>query len=161
MRGYSVLKMPTSAGNKSVALSRPGYRARTQINNFRRVIVRHCCQFAPDDVYYLRDNDLFSFRKLSVGFCPVCLKPVAELIEWRFDGALNRVSVNGIEANDLVLKCKDEIVYSFRECNYSKFKSKPFGWVYGINKSVKSGKRRVTKQYACDFYGNKQLVKSF
>ena len=123
--------------------------------------MRHCCQFNPDDVYYLRDNDLFSSRKLSIGFCPICSKPVAELSEWRFDGVMNKVSVSGVRANDLMLGLRDEIVYSLREYNYSKFKSKPFGWVYGVNKSVKSGRRELTKQYACDFYGNKELVKSF
>ncbi len=123
--------------------------------------MRHCCQFNPDDVYYLRDNDLFSSRKLSIGFCPICSKPVAELSEWRFDGVMNKTSVSGVRANDLMLGLRDEIVYSLREYNYSKFKSKPFGWVYGVNKSVKSGRRELTKQYACDFYGNKELVKSF
>lgn len=123
--------------------------------------MRHCCQFNPDDVYYLRDNDLFSSRKLSIGFCPICSKPVAELTEWRFDGVMNKTSVSGVRANDLMLGLRDEIVYSLREYNYSKFKSKPFGWVYGVNKSVKTGRRELTKQYACDFYGNKELVKSF
>lgn len=123
--------------------------------------MRHCCQFNPDDVYYLRDNDLFSSRKLSIGFCPICSKPVAELSEWRFDGVMNKTSVSGVRANDLMLGLRDEIVYSLREYNYSKFKSKPFGWVYGVNKSVKTGRRELTKQYACDFYGNKELVKSF
>lgn len=123
--------------------------------------MRHCCQFNPDDVYYLRDNDLFSSRKLSIGFCPICSKPVAELSEWRFDGVMNKTSVSGVRANDLMLGLRDEIVYSLREYNYSKFKSKPYGWVYGVNKNVKSGRRELTKQYACDFYGNKELVKSF
>ena len=123
--------------------------------------MRHCCQFNPDDVYYLRDNDLFSSRKLSIGFCPICSKPVAELSEWRFDGVMNKTSVSGVRANDLMLGLREEIVYSLREYNYSKFKSKPFGWVYGVNKSVKTGRRELTKQYACDFYGNKELVKSF
>ena len=122
--------------------------------------MRHCCQFNPDDVYYLRDSDCFSSRKLSVGFCPICSKPVAELIEWRFDGIMNKVSVSGIKANDLMLKHKDEIVYSLRQHNFSKFKSKPFGWVYGVNKLVKSRNKEIIKQYACDFYGNKELVKS-
>ncbi len=122
--------------------------------------MRHCCRFTPDDVYYLRDNNLFSSRKLSIGFCPICSKPVAELVEWRFDGVINKVSTSGIRANDLMLSLRDEIVYSLREYNYSKFKTKPYGWVYGVNKSVKSGKREIIKQYACDFYGNKELIKS-
>ena len=120
--------------------------------------MRHCCQFNPDDVYYLRENNLFSSRKLSIGFCPICSKPVCELVEWRFDGIMHKTSVSGIKANDLMIKHKDEIVYSLREYNYSKIKSKPFGWIFGINKSVKSGNGEKIKQYASDFYGNKFLI---
>lgn len=122
--------------------------------------MRHCCQFSPDDIYYLEDNNSYSNRKLSIGFCPICSKPVAELVEWRFDGLFSRKSVSGIEANDLMIQHGTEIVYSLREYNYKKLKSKPFGWKYGINKSVKSGNKEVTKQYASDFYGNKELIKT-
>ena len=122
--------------------------------------MRHCCSFNPEDVYFLRDNDLYSSRKLSIGFCPICNKPVAELTEWSFTGKLNKISVSGIKANELMIKHKYEIEYSLKEFNYSKFKSRPFGWVYGINKNVKSGKKECIKQYACDFYGNKELIKS-
>ena len=108
--------------------------------------MRHCCQFRPDDVYYLKDNELFTSRKLSIGFCPICGKPVSELSEWRFDGVCNVTKVAGIEANDLVIKHKNEIVYSMREFNYAKFKSKPFGWKFGLNKCLNSGKKEVIKQ---------------
>ena len=123
--------------------------------------MRHCCQFKPDDIYYLKDSDLFSTRKLSIGFCPICGKPVAELTQWRFDGEFFRSSASGIKADDLVSKNCDDIVYSMKECNYAKFKSKPFGWKYGINKSVSNKGKEVVRQYACDFYGNKELIKSF
>lgn len=122
--------------------------------------MRHCCQFSPDDIYYLEDNNLYSNRKLSIGFCPICSKPVAELIEWRFDGIFNRQNAVGIKANDLMIEHGAEIVYSMRECNYKKVKSKPFGWKYGINKCVKSGNKEVIRQYASDFYGNKELIKT-
>ena len=123
--------------------------------------MRHCCQFKPDEIYYLKENDLFNSRKLSVGFCPICLKPVAELTGWRFDGIPEKITKSGIEANDLMISLKDEIVYSMKECNYKRFKSKPFGWKYGLNKNVKSKGKDVVKQFACDFYGNKELVKSY
>lgn len=123
--------------------------------------MRHCCQFRPDDIYYLQDNDNYSSRKLSIGFCPICGKPVAELIQWRFDGKFDRDSYAGIKANDLMIKHKNEIVYSMKEFNYSRFKSRPFGWKYGINKNVKSGRKDLVKQYAADFYGNKELIKSY
>ena len=72
----------------------------------------HCVKFSADEVYYLKDTDLCEKRILSVGFCPICNKPVAELLEYSFTG--------------------------------------------GINKCGKDGKIR---QYACDFYGNKELIK--
>ena len=121
--------------------------------------MRHCCEFKADDIYYLAETELYTYRKLSIGFCPQCGKPVAELYCQRFDGIIERVKYSGIKANELVMKYKDEIVYSMKECNYRKFKSKPYGWRYGINTSVKiNGKERV-KQYACDFYGNKEFIK--
>ena len=60
-----------------------------------------------------------------------------------------------------MIKHKNEIVYSIKELNYSRFKSRPFGWKYGINKNVKSGRKDLVKQYAADFYGNKELIKSY
>lgn len=122
--------------------------------------MQHCCKFKADDIYYLAETNLYTHRKLSIGFCPICEKPVAEIVQQRFDGAIDRVVVSGLKANDLVFKVKDDILYSMKECNYSKFKMKPFGWKYGINKAVKiNGKERL-RQYACDFYGNKEIVKT-
>lgn len=118
--------------------------------------MRHCCGFKPDDTYYLNDTDLFSSRMLSIGFCPICKKPVAELTEWRFDGIMNKISASGFDAQNLMLQYQNDIVYSVRELNYKKTKSKPYGWKYGLNRSGKNGNVR---QYACDFYGNKELIK--
>lgn len=115
----------------------------------------HCCKFKPDDIYYLKDTNLYIYRTLSIGFCPICGKPVAELFQWRFDGIPERESSVGIKANDLMRRLKDEIVYSMTEINYRNAKGKPFGWKYGINKEYKNG----VKQYARDFYGNQELVK--
>ena len=57
----------------------------------------------------------------------------------------------------MMISLQDEILYSAREINFRNAKSKPYGWKYGINKECKNGK---IKQYACDFYGNKELIKS-
>ena len=119
--------------------------------------MRHCCQFKADDIYYLNDTDLFSSRTLAIGFCPICKKPVAELIEYGINGGINKISLAGINANNLMLEYKDEIAYSICELNLKKFKTKPYGWKFGINKETKNGK---IKQYACDFYGNKELIKT-
>ena len=74
--------------------------------------MRHCCEFKADDIYYLEETNLFTTRKLSIGFCPICEKPVAELIEIRFDGVVERFRASGFEANELVMKLKDQISYS-------------------------------------------------
>ena len=118
--------------------------------------VRHCCRFNADDIYYLKDTDLFTSRTLSIGFCPICKKPVAELVEYGINGSVNKISLAGLNANNLVLGLKNEILYSIRDLNYRKLKSKPFGWKYGVNIETKDGK---VKQYAYDFYGNKELIK--
>ncbi len=122
--------------------------------------MKHCCRFKADDIYYLKDNDFYSSRYLSIGFCPVCQKPVAELVEWRFDGTLKKTSASGVQADELLSNINSEISYSVREINYKRTKYKPYSWRYGINKCVKSGKKEVIKQYACDFYGNKELIKN-
>ena len=121
--------------------------------------MRHCCQFKADEIYYLEETSLYVNRKLSIGFCPICKKPVAELVEISFTGTVERNRASGIKANDLMIELKDQIKYSMRECNYQKFKSKPFGWKYGVNKSAKIKGKEYVRQYAKDFYGNIELIK--
>ena len=121
--------------------------------------MRHCCQFEADEIYYLEDTALLSERKLSIGFCPICNKPVAELFEVSFTGTIERNRFSGIKANEKLIELKSQIKYSLRQCNYMKFRSKPYGWKYGINKSVKVNGKECLKQYAKDFYGNKELIK--
>ena len=125
--------------------------------------MRHCCKFNPDDVYYLRETSLYVYRMFSIGFCPICGKPVAEIYQVRFDGKPERDSWVGIRANEAMQKYSDEILYSMREANYRNFKSKPYGWKYGVNRSYKNKNTGLEniKQYAYDFYGNKELIKSF
>ena len=121
--------------------------------------MRHCCEFKADDIYYLEETNLFTNRKLSIGFCPICEKPVAELIEISFTGSIQRHRVSGLKANELLLNLKEQIKYSMRECNYQRLKGKPYGWKYGINKLSKKNGKEFVKQYAEDFYGNKELIK--
>jgi hypothetical protein len=80
---------------------------------------------------------------------------VAELVEYSFTGALNKTVVSGINAQNLVTDLKDSIIRS-KDFSCRTTKYKPYGWKYGINKCGKNGKIR---QYACDFYGNKELIK--
>ena len=109
--------------------------------------MRHCCQFKADDIYYLYETAVYTTRKLSVGFCPICKKPIAELYKVLFSGTVEREYFIGISADNIIHKLKNEINYSASKSNLSKFKSKPYGWKYGENKSaVIKGKERI-KQY--------------
>lgn len=121
--------------------------------------MEHCCSFKADDVYFLSDTEIYPQRKLSVGFCPICGKPVAELFQIRFDNQIERQVYSGIKANELVIENQDAILYSASECNYRRLKSKPFGWKYGVNKSVFIKGKEHIRQYAYDFYGNKEMIK--
>ena len=121
--------------------------------------MQHCCKFKANDIYFLKETNLYVFRKLSIGFCPICQKPIAEIYEIRFDGAVDKSIFSGLKADKFVSKLKNDILYSMNQCNYLKFKSKPYGWKYGVNKSAKIKGKDVVKQYAKDFYGNKELVK--
>lgn len=121
--------------------------------------MRHCCEFKADDIYYLKETNLYVSRKLSIGFCPICQKPVAELVEISFTGAIKRTRYSGIKADFLLNDMEEDILYSMRECNYLRFKTKPFGWKYGVNKSGKIKGKECIRQYAYDFYGNKELIK--
>ena len=116
----------------------------------------HCISFNADEIYNLKETDIYTKRVLSVGFCPICNKPVAELIEYNFAGGSNKTIISGINAHNMMLGLKDDIVCSALKKNRVISKSRPFGWKYGVNKESKNG---TVRQYACDFYGNKELVK--
>ena len=122
--------------------------------------MQHCCKFKPIDVYFLKETSLYVQRKLSIGFCPICEKPVAELVKQDFTGSITREYAIGIKANEMLYEYKEEILYSVSSLNYKRTKSKPFGWKYGVNKISKRKNKEVIKQYAYDFYGNKELIKT-
>ena len=69
--------------------------------------MQHCCSFRPDETYFLSDNELCSKRKLSIGICPICSKPVAEMVQTRFDGKFEMFHVTGIKANSFVQKFRN------------------------------------------------------
>ena len=122
--------------------------------------MQHCCKFKAAEIYFLADNYLCTERKLSVGICPICSKPVAELHELRFDGHTKKLVMTGIKADDFVYQHKNEILYTMQEHNLRSAKSKPYGWRYGVNKTAKSKGKTVVKQFAYDFYGNKECIKT-
>ena len=116
----------------------------------------HCISFNAAEIYCLKDTNICSERILAIGFCPICEKPVAELIEQNFLGSINKTKAVGINAQNMMLTLKKDIIRAIPKTNTGKKRIKPYGWKYGINKEGKNGK---ISQYACDFYGNKELIK--
>ena len=122
--------------------------------------MRHCNSvFSSDDIWYLLDKGNFIQRKLYLAKCPICSKKIALYSSFNnktnsffeqyfYSGGVGRIKE----------KLKSEVtstMLGFR----NKYKA-PFGFKYGKNVEVKKlGKIVGIKQYACDFYGNKILVK--
>ena len=121
--------------------------------------MRHCNSvFKAQDIWFLLDKNICSNRKLYLANCPVCNKEMAlyscvnecgEYFEkYYYSGGAIRIKK----------ELKKDIVSTmlgFKE----KYRA-PSGFKFGINKEIKrNGKIIGIKQYACDFWGNKILVK--
>ena len=126
----------------------------------RRIVVRHCNSvFSASDIWFLLDKDKFTQRKLYLANCPICNKKMAlyscynnetnsYFEQYFYSGGADRVK----------LKYKPEITSTMLGFK-TKYKA-PSGFKYGKNVEIKKmGKVVGIRQYACDFYGNKILVK--
>jgi len=123
--------------------------------------LKHCVKFTPYDIWFLDNSPSFHSRKLLLGLCPRCSKPVLELFQLsNLDNSPSITRKIGIDAHNFAQSLKPQVTYSLAECNYLKFKPAPFQWKYGINKNyVKKNGSVINKQFASDFFGNKSLVK--
>jgi len=122
--------------------------------------VRHCNSvFSANDIWFLLDSDDFTQRKLYLATCPICNKPMAlysyfdkcaqtYFEQYFYSGGVKRI----------MEKLKPEVTSTMLGFK-NKYKA-PSGFKYGKNVEMKKlGKVIGIKQYACDFYGNKILVK--
>lgn len=121
----------------------------------------HCnLKFRADEIKFLYDKDNFIKRKLKIGRCPVCDKLVARLIETRIQDnqVFDTVYTKG-KAEKIINQLSDEVAYSSLD-NIPANKTL-YGFRYGENREVKNKKTgEITLvQKACDFNGNKELVK--
>lgn len=111
------------------------------------------------DVWFLKDIKNFTARKIIIGLCPKCRRPVATLIEKRISDGQMFANEN-ISDNDAIKLINRESKRAL--CKYFKVETKSLsGWVYGVNTEIKNknGVTTQTRQYSSDFYGNKYLVK--
>lgn len=123
---------------------------------------RHCTEFKASDIWFLEPNADYEDRRLQLGVCPLCNKEVGELFESRkADGFVRSVRLAGKKLLRLKKQEINNIVYSSQHINRKNFFKKTFGWVFGISSSVKTKSGNVKiRQYACDFFGRKELVKT-
>ena len=122
--------------------------------------MRHCNSvFSAEDIWFLLDRDNFIKRKLYIANCPICGKQM--VLYSYFDKEQNDYfekyyySGGAIRIKEKFKKDKVSTMLGFR----NKYKA-PSGFKYGKNVEVrKDGKIVEIHQFACDFYGNKILVK--
>ena len=122
--------------------------------------MRHCNSvFSADDIWFLLDKNNHIKRKLYLAKCPICNKSMA--LYSYFDNIANNFFEQyfysgGVER--IKKKLKPDLTSTMLGFK-TKYKA-PSGFKYGKNVEVKKmGKVVGVKQYACDFYGNKILVK--
>lgn len=111
------------------------------------------------EMWILKDLKDFETRKLIIGSCPKCHRPVTTLIEKRIDDGEVFINSNitGNRAMKLIAREQKRFL-----CKYYKLDvNSLFGWIYGVNVGIKNKKGDVTqiRQYASNFNGNKKLVK--
>lgn len=121
--------------------------------------MRHCNSvFKAQDIWFLLDKNNETRRKLYLANCPICNK---EMVLYSCINDNNEYFEKYYYSNGAIRvknECKKDVtstMLGFKD-NYKT----PSGFKYGENKEVKrKGKVVAIKQYACDFWGNKILVK--
>ena len=122
--------------------------------------MRHCNSvFKAQDIWFLLDTEKYSQRKLYLAACPICNKDIVLFScfnkenqtyqeQYFYSGGAKRV-------REKYKKDVASTMLGFKD----KYKA-PYGFKYGKNKEIKKdGKIIAIEQYACDFWGNKVLVK--
>lgn len=123
----------------------------------------HCnARIRTRETLFLKDNDKFENRMLKLAVCPICGHRLARLIETRItDGQKFDRLFTRHKADKILRECKEDIEYS--SLDNPPLKGGLYGFRYGENKEKydKRTKETVITQKACDFWGNKETVKSF
>lgn len=119
--------------------------------------MQHCLKFKPSDIWFLFPSEEFSERRISIGFCPICGVPVAELWQFKKSGVGRVERFTGVNANNICEKLKSQIEFKGSGAHMAKMRGKAYGWIYGVNKVADDGE--TIEQIAKDFYGNAEVVR--
>ena len=121
--------------------------------------MRHCNSvFSAQDIWYLLDSEECIKRKLFIANCPICNKEMVLYSYSNSKGEFFEKYYYSNGARKIKERLKKDVVSTMLGFK-TKYKM-PSGFVYGLNKEIKrNGKIIAQMQYACDFWGNKILVK--
>ena len=122
--------------------------------------MRHCNSiFNANDIWFLSDNEKCINRRLYLAICPICNKKMAL---YSYFDTVSKTNFEQAFYSGGVAKIKEKLKKDITSTMLG-FKNNckmPFGFKYGKNVEIKKdGKITAIEQYACDFYGNKVLVK--
>lgn len=107
---------------------------------------------------FLINNGDYIRRKLEIGFCPVCYHQVAKLTQTKIQtNETHELFYTKRKAEKIIKECSNQINYTSNDAPKDRG---VFGFRFGENKEKKNRDGSITiTQKACDFYGNKELVK--
>lgn len=121
----------------------------------------HCnMRFRPSEIQFLYNNEFFTHRRIELGNCPKCGKLQVRLVEKRVtDGQWFDTVYSKQKAEKMLKAHRDEIEYTSN--SFQKPNKTLHGFRYGENYervNKKTGEVTII-QKACDFHGNKEVVK--
>ena len=117
-----------------------------------------CCgkKIKNGELWFLKDFKNFTARKMYIGKCSICGDDAAlQIMTCVKTGKTYYNLYNGIEAVKVIYREKKRKVVAFMDIKSETL----YGWIYGVNKQIKSNKHTIIRQYACDFSGVKKLRK--
>ncbi len=124
-------------------------------------MILNCCNkdIKTAELWFLKDIENFTARKLFFAKCPKCHYPVIALYEKRISD--NQVFINssikGKHAVNTLYRESKRVVTKIPNITSDGL----YGWIYGQNIQIKNKRGKVVKirQYAADFGGGRQKVK--
>ena len=125
-------------------------------------MIEHCSmKFRPEEIWFLKNKGLFANRKIEIGICPVCENKVVRFVETRIsDGKVFVDVLRKRKAEKCLKENKPDILYTSLD-SFQSGKKCLFGFRYGEGKETvnkKTGEVTIV-QKACDWYGNKEVVR--
>lgn len=118
-------------------------------------------EIIPFDIWFLDRTKDFNDRKLLLGKTSKG-KTIISLIETRIiDSQIFVDTKLGTKAEKIIKNEKNRVLYTRQQILSSK-NGKPCGWTFGENVEIYNKKHQLItiKQKRCDYYGQKETIKT-